>query len=270
MLLLVGVGCSLTNLDGLSGGAPESDAGGDAPPDVGPTSPGAADGGSEAGPGDAAVDGDFCSTGTHTFCVDFGTRIHSGGVPTSTDFENAHPQSVAAPVLDTAVFTSPPSAARFDLSPSGTRSYLFRTFPVPTPRRIELAMSLRVEGPDAANVDLMEIRFGGSDASLYLVLKGDVPSIRHFYARADGGKANDSIPLGAKMPRATWSRVAWVVELGASPTLSVTIDGAPVLTGKALAPFTAGDGVTLIAGCTDSEPQGSTVRVWADDVTARF
>ncbi|MCA9591405.1 MAG: hypothetical protein KC657_39185, partial [Myxococcales bacterium] len=53
LLLLVGVGCSLTNLDGLSGGAPESDAGGDAPPDVGPTSPGAADGGSEAGPGDA-------------------------------------------------------------------------------------------------------------------------------------------------------------------------------------------------------------------------
>jgi hypothetical protein len=270
LVLLLGASCSLTSLDGLTGGAAEGDAGTDATRDVDPVPPGAADGAGDATPNDASVDSGFCSSGTYTFCVDFGARIHSGGVATSTDFENAHPESAAAPVLDTATFTSPPSAARFDVTPSGTRSYLFRTFPVPTPRRIELAMSLRVDGPDDADIDLMEIRFGGLDAALYLSLEGEVPSINHAYGKADGGRETDSIPLGPKMPRATWSRVGWVVETGASPTLSVTIDGTPVLTGRALAPFTARDGVTLVAGCTDSDPQGATVRIWADDVSARF
>jgi hypothetical protein len=270
LLVAAATSCSLTSLEGLSSGPARDDAGAESGSDA--TAEATAP--DDAGPDREAPDGgSFCASlsPAPTFCVDFGdARVHSAGAPTSTDFESVHPESTSQPLLDTAVFTSAPASGAFALTPTATRSYLVRTFPVVTPPRIEYAMSLRVDAPADAQFDLMEIRFGAVEATLFLSVDGVSAVMRHSHGIADGGRVSESIPLGKELPRGVWTRVAWVIETGAAPTLSVSFDGTPVLTRKPLATFTASAGVTFVAGCTDSKPVGPTVRVWSDDVVATF
>ncbi|HSO34417.1 MAG TPA: hypothetical protein VLT33_17905 [Labilithrix sp.] len=116
----------------------------------------------------------------------------------------------------------------------------------------------------------MEIRFGNIDAAIYLSVNGTATFVTHAYPGADGGVTADSTRLSQDLPRDRWTRVAWVVETGASPTLSVSLDGTLLVSKKALAAFTSADGVTFIAGYTDAATNGKSLRVWVDDVIADF
>lgn len=272
-MLLAGLwSCSLlTSLDGFSGDAPlpdggaEADASRDAPvAEAGDAPDARPDGNADAGFSCALL------SPAPRLCVDFGQgRVHSGGVKTATDFEGQTVLAIPAPRLDTAELRSPPASALFELSSTNTRSYLYRTFGGITPARVELAESMRIEAPDAASLDLMEIRFGDIDAAIYLTRAGDVLRIVESYGLADGGRQSLAFPLPVTMPAARWMRLAWVVETGPSPTLTILIDGATVLDKKPLAPFTSAGGVTFIAGCTDATPVGD-VKIRVDDVVANF
>ncbi|HSO34416.1 MAG TPA: hypothetical protein VLT33_17900 [Labilithrix sp.] len=148
LFLATAAGCSLTtDLDGYSSG-------GLAPVDAGTDVAIVADAGADAPPpidGATVVDAGFSCAALSPaprLCVDFGNgRLDSAGTPTSTDFQSQLVVGAAAPQLDTAVFASAPASARFDLGPTTTRAFLSRPFPVSTPGRIELAMSMRIEGP---------------------------------------------------------------------------------------------------------------------------
>ncbi|CAN5914538.1 hypothetical protein BH11MYX4_BH11MYX4_02380 [soil metagenome] len=272
LFLATAAGCSLTtDLDGYSSG-------GLAPVDAGTDVAIVADAGADAPPpidGATVVDAGFSCAALSPaprLCVDFGSgRLDSAGTPTATDFQSQLVVGAAAPQLDTAVFASAPASARFDLGPMTTRAFLSRTFPVSTPGRIELAMSMRIEGPTDTRVDLMEMRFGNVDASIYLSVNGTSTSVTHAYrGGGDGGYTADATRLSQDLPRDRWTRVALVVETGASPTLSVSLDGALLVSKKALAAFTSADGVTFIAGYTDAATNGKSLRVWVDDVVADF
>lgn len=272
LLLVVVTGCTLAGLDGLSDGADgaaSGDAGPESSADAPFDAPALADGGTDQTTPDT---GFSCATLSPAprLCVDFANgRLRSAGAPTSTDFEDQELVNATAPELDTSVFSSPPASARFAVDPTSTRAFLFRTFPVSTPVRIDYAMSMRIDGPPDGQVDLMEIRFGNIDSAIFLEMDGVAAHLSHAHSDGDGGTQYDPTPLGRDIPRGTWTRIAWVIETGASPTLSISLDGASVVSKKPLATFTTASGVTFIAGYTDSSVTGG-LRLWTDDIVASF
>jgi len=274
VLLLAVVGlcsCSLlTSVDGLTSGAlpPSSEGGADASSDA----PGAVDGGAsdaEAGP---SLDGGLnCAmlSPAPKLCVDFGQgRVHAAGLKTATDFEAQSTAGAPQPRLDSSQATSPPASALFELSDSNKVSYLLRTFDGPAAARIELSASLRVDGVGSSDMDLMELRFGDIDAAVFLQRYGEKLSILEAYG-TDGGSDTLGIPLLVTLPFGRWMRVGLVLVTGASPTLTVSVDGTMVVDRRALVPFKSSGVLTIIAGCTDSVPSG-TVKLWYDDVVANF
>lgn len=272
LLLVVATGCALTALDGLSNGATGT-ASGDAGPEASADAPFDAPPLTDAGPDQMSPDAGFsCATLSPAprLCVDFANgRLRSTGTPTTTDFEDQELASAPGPELDTTVFSSPPASARFAIDPTTSRAFLFRTFPVSTPARIEYSMSMRIDGPADGYLDLMEIRFGAIDSAIFLTMNGVAAQMSHAHSDGDGGTQYDETPLGRDIPRGTWTRIAWVIETGASPTLSISLDGASVVTKKPLATFTTTTGVTFIAGYTDCNVTGN-LRLWTDDIVASF
>jgi hypothetical protein len=188
---------------------------------------------------------------------------------TSTDFDDQTITSAAAPLLDTAVFASPKASARFDIGPGSISSFLYRTFPMIAPARIEFAVSMRIDRATTAQLNLMELRFGFPYSAIFLATDGVSASVVFGHSDNDGGTSYDATPLGKDLPRGQWTRVAWVVETGAAPNISVSIGGESRATKVPLVGFKAATGLTFVAGFTTATT-GSDVKLWVDDVVADF
>jgi len=259
--------CSLlTPLDGLSGGdgATTSDGSTDG------TTPleGGLDGGGDrlSPPPDG---GALCASLSPPprLCVDFASEIvFSTGAPTATSFQASDTKNAPDGIIDRTTFDSPSASARFVLSAPMTHSFLERTFPGPPPAHVEFSMAMRVDpSSDDDELDLMEIRFGG-DAGLFLKRSaGGAMSIWNYAA----GKPFRTLSIDGAMPQSRFVTYAWVIELGAAPTLTMTIDGKNAIMNASLLTFSGATDMSFVAGCTDYFPSAAT-SIWVDDVVVRF
>ena len=219
----------MTSLDGLTGGSPEvGDAGfADAPLDVGSVLDAPVEAASDAG-SDA---GRYCASLTTkpSFCDDFDDE---------GPFSNWSGSVIgpgASILRDRAASRSAPNSllATSPANPASIAAYLRLDSPT-TVHRVRVAYDMRVDARDAltAYAEVGYIRFGvtgGKQHAFYIRLRNDTSVATAFAAEAylpDGGVPDYGVALSGNPQFSSWTRVAVDYDLGTSPHVSVTIDGA--------------------------------------------
>jgi hypothetical protein len=219
-LAALSVACSLTSLDGLSGGTDPTAPGADATIE-GTTTP--LDASAEGSPGaDAKVDGaSFCASApAGAFCEDFENGLGAWQIQV-TDANSF--------AIDTAASTSPTHAGLSTAYPSanGSPSACLRKVFAGAPRSITVEADVRFEGTSSNDYDLLGF-LGSYDHNLSVqVVAGDLQFDEDILP-VDGGSRQVFTSTGYKVDSA-WHHYRWTNELtGGTSTIELFVDGTKV------------------------------------------